>query len=150
MRDRNRQQRNKAQRNKTFGLRTPPNIVWSRVLRWSSFYPSFYTTESPNRSLNCRSGLKEKGRGRSESKINCTIHRVLQWHGIVMALSRHDETLSSPLQTGRRTRQQVQLRNCAIEMSFCSLCDHVRVHNFTQIYSSILTVRLPLSSRLSS
>jgi len=132
MRNRNKQQRNKAQWNKTFS----PNIVGSRVLRRSSFYPSFYTTESPNRSLNCRSGLEEEGRRGSESKINCTIHRVLQRHGIVMALSRHDETLSSPLQTGRRTRQQVQLRNCAIEMSFCSLCDHVRVHNFTQIYSS--------------
>lgn len=66
-----------------------------RILHRSSFYPSFYTAERSNRRRDWRSG-RQTARA-SESKINCTIHRLLPMGtGFSRGLSRHDETLSKP------------------------------------------------------
>lgn len=66
-----------------------------RILHRSSFYPSFYTAERSNRRRDWRSG-RQTARA-SESKINCTIYRLLPMGtGFSRGLSRHDETLSKP------------------------------------------------------
>lgn len=83
MRDRSRQQRNEAHGKTKRSVNSSKRCVidgFAIVIVLPIVLP---TTESPNRSLNCRSDRAWK-RG-SESKINCTIHRVLQRHGIVMA-----------------------------------------------------------------
>lgn len=147
MRDRSRQQRNEAHGKTKRSVNSSKRCVidgFAIVIVLPIVLP---TTESPNRSLNCRSDRAWK-RG-SESKINCTIHRVLQRHGwpswLVMALSRHDETLSPPRPRpcGRaeRTRQQVQnpklcTRNKCHFALFVIASECTISRKFTRLYRS--------------